>query len=146
MPCNIQHVCFQGFSQIQLCYDCHYTLMFYQLRTTQRGWCHSRRVPTLFPERKGSGSWRWPPTSRAEVKERVKIDLYSRSWPSLSVLECNLPLPPTIRSYRHFPIFYLSSSSLLHHFVSILVIICVRVKRLTGSHRDPRAGTVLPPV
>jgi hypothetical protein len=33
---------FKKFSLIYLCYDCHYTLIFYQLRITQRGWCHSR--------------------------------------------------------------------------------------------------------
>jgi len=34
-----------------------------------------------------------PPTSSAEVKERVEVYLYSPSGPSLSVLEQILPLP-----------------------------------------------------
>jgi len=40
--------------------------------------------PASFPGGKAAGMWRWPPTpSRAEVKERVKLHLYSpfrTSW------------------------------------------------------------------
>ena len=47
-------------------------------------------IPILFPWGKATGAWRWPLTpSRAEVKERIEIYLYSSSWP---ILEWHLPL------------------------------------------------------
>jgi hypothetical protein len=40
--------------------------------------------PGLFPRCKAAGAWHWqpshPPPSSAEVKERVKVYLYSPSW------------------------------------------------------------------
>jgi hypothetical protein len=43
---------------------------------------------------KVAGAWRWPPTtSSAEVKERVKLYIYSPSGPSWPVLGWPLPLP-----------------------------------------------------
>jgi hypothetical protein len=47
-----------------------------------------------FPRGKAAGAWRWPPTAtRVEVKERVELNLYSRSGPSWLVLGWPLPLP-----------------------------------------------------
>ena len=41
----------------------------------------------VFPGVKAAEAWRWPPTqSNAEVKERVKLYLYSSSGPSWSVI------------------------------------------------------------
>jgi len=46
-------------------------------------------IPILFPWGKTTGAWRWPLTqSRAEVKEREEMYLYSSSWP---ILEWHLP-------------------------------------------------------
>ena len=43
--------------------------------------------PVLFPGGKTAGDWRWTPTpSSSEVKERVKLDIYSPSGPSRSFL------------------------------------------------------------
>jgi hypothetical protein len=48
----------------------------------------------VFPEAITAGSWRWPPIpSSAEVKERVKLYLYSTSEPSWSVIGWTLTLP-----------------------------------------------------
>jgi hypothetical protein len=50
-------------------------------------------VPGLF---RGTvtGTWCWPPTlSSSEVKERVKLYVYSPSGPSWPVLGCTVPLP-----------------------------------------------------
>ena len=50
-------------------------------------------VPGLFVMGKAAGAWRWPPTpSRAEVKERVGLYLYSPSGPSWHVLRWILSL------------------------------------------------------
>jgi len=47
----------------------------------------------VFPGSKAAGAWRWPPTlSSAEVKERIKLYLYSTSGPSWPVTRWNLPL------------------------------------------------------
>jgi len=60
----------------------------------------------VFPRGKAGGVWRWPPTpSRAEVKERVELHLYSpsnnnnnnnNSWP---VIGWNLPLVNYLLTY-----------------------------------------------
>jgi hypothetical protein len=51
-------------------------------------------VPCLFPADKAAGPWRWPPTpSRAEVKERVEVHLFSPSGLSWPVVRWILPLP-----------------------------------------------------
>ena len=48
---------------------------------------------------KAAGTWRWPPTpSSIEVKERVKLYLYSPSGPSFFVLGWTLPLLLLVRS------------------------------------------------
>ena len=48
----------------------------------------------LFPGGKVAGAWRWPPTpSRAEVKGRVGLYLYSPAGPSWPVQGRRLPLP-----------------------------------------------------
>jgi hypothetical protein len=50
----------------------------------------------VFPGGKSTEAWRWSPTpSSAEVKERVKLYLYSPSKPSWPVLGWTLPLPFT---------------------------------------------------
>jgi hypothetical protein len=49
-------------------------------------------VPGLFPWGKATGTWRKPPQSSAEVKERVALYLYSPSVPSWSVLGWTLPV------------------------------------------------------
>jgi len=49
-------------------------------------------VPGLLLGGKATGIWRWPSTSSsADVKERVKLHLYSPSGPSWPVLGRNLP-------------------------------------------------------
>ena len=46
----------------------------------------------VIPGGKGAGAWRSPPTpSRAEVKEKVELLLYSPSGPSRPILGWNLP-------------------------------------------------------
>jgi len=43
--------------------------------------------PVVFQEGKPTGTWRSPPTASGnEIKERVKLYLYSTSGPSRSVL------------------------------------------------------------
>jgi hypothetical protein len=49
----------------------------------------------VFPGVKAAGDWRWPPTpSSAEVKEKVKLYLYSPSGPSRPVLGWTFTLKP----------------------------------------------------
>jgi hypothetical protein len=51
-------------------------------------------VPGLSSEGKPTGTWRWPPPSSAEVKERVDPYIYSTSGPSWSLLWRTLPFTP----------------------------------------------------
>ena len=79
-----------------------------------------------------------PSSSRAEVKERVELYLYSPSWPSWCVLEWTLPLPlplPALiilasewcfllqTSYIFFaPAVYSSFMSSVSHIISIYFV------------------------
>ena len=66
------------------------------------------RVQWVFLGGRAAGAWRWPPTpSSAEVKERVKLYLYSPSGPSWPVLRWTLPL-----SFIHIHIYVLARSPL----------------------------------
>jgi len=63
----------------------------------------------VFPGGKAAGPWRWPPTSsRAEVKERVELYLYSPSGVSWPVLGWTVPLPLL------FTVVPATSSEILH--------------------------------
>jgi len=64
-------------------------------------------VPGLFPGHKAAGAWRWPSTPLyPEVKERVKLYLYSPSGPSWKVIGW------TILSYLFLCLF-------LHNFIYV---------------------------
>jgi len=53
---------------------------------------------------KAAEAWRWPPTtSRAEIKERVQLYLYSLSGPFKPVRGWTSPLPLSLQVILHGP-------------------------------------------
>jgi hypothetical protein len=81
----------------------------------------------VFPGGKAAGPWPWPPTqSKAEVKERVELYLYSPSGSSWPVLGWTLPLPlPLLRCLQY--LFRRSRFTYDKHAVNRAVPVCLSV-------------------
>ena len=90
-------------------------------------------VYRVIPGGKVARAWRWRPTpSSDEVKNRIKLCLYSPSGPSRPVIRRNLPLPlpcPISESQRHgnpcTPSFPLIRDSLRPVLVKLSTFCCI---------------------